>query len=272
MKEEIKNTLEGVKDGTIDAPTQVRVLQRNTILEVVKDVETFRGEYEGEAPDLSFVSGDDNLVTMLFYEERTSGKAEYYTSYGQSSVVIHDTSVGLDLGLEGIEVANASYRGFFCGENVVAENVADYAADEAASYVIDSLPEAISKGAGKALGVVGLGVDIVSDMEEQKAAVAFLNESEKTGKQIEIYKKIECPTNIVEYDTAGGKQIVLYGYEGKHTESIVSQVNKVFEEYGGRTFTVREVVENPLGVCGEFMEHINGNDSAEDKFNEACNW
>lgn len=272
MKEEIKNTLEGVKDGTIDAPTQVRVLQRNTILEVVKDVETFRGEYEGEAPDLSFVSGDDNLVTMLFYEERTSGKAEYYTSYGQSSVVFHDTSVGLDLELEGIEVANASYRGFFCGENVIAESMADYAADEVASYVIDNLPEAISKGAGKALGVVGLGVDIVQGMEEQAETVAFLDEWDKITKKMEIFEQYQCMVNIVEYDIADGKQTVLYGYEGKRTEAVVNQTNVVFEEYGGHTFTVKEIVENPLKVCDEYYESINGDDIAEDRFNEATNW
>ena len=164
---------------------------------------------------------------------------------------------------------NASYRGFFCAGNVGAENIGEYAVDEMANYVTDNLPEMTSKVTSEALGVAGLAFDIVQGIEEQKATDNFLDDWEDTEKQVEIYKSYGCMTNIAEYDTVEGKRTVLYGYEGKYTETIVNQSNAVFEEYGGRTFTVQEIIEKPSRVCSEYAECVNGNNEAEDKFNDA---
>ncbi len=127
----------------------------------------------------------------------------------------------------------------------------------------------MAKGATKLMGLVSLGWEIAEDWEERKETREFLDAQYDAKLQLEILKKYCYYVNIVDYDTSEGKGMTVYGYEGYHTAEVVTQTNGVFTEYGGRCFTVEEVVKNPAEVCAEYMECIDGNDEAEYRFDSA---
>ncbi len=273
LAEEAQRGLEEMRRGEGDASMQNRILQRNTLLGVVLEIGIFRGDYQGEGPRLYTEAGKDGLVTLYFYEEKRAGELGEYTTYGPSHVSIHATEAGLGLGLEQLEAEHASYVGFFCGGSGAGEEIVGYAAGEAVGemleYAAGEAPEFMAKGATKLMGLVSLGWEIAEDWEERKETREFLDAQYDAKLQLEILKKYCYYVNIVDYDTSEGKGMTVYGYEGYHTAEVVTQTNEVFAEYGGRCFTVEEVVKNPAEVCAEYMKCIDGNDEAKHKFNDA---
>lgn len=258
------------------------IIQRMTLLEVVGEIGTFRGEYQAEYPTIRIKKNEDESLTMSFCQFRNIGSevSPTMSNLGTSTVIISKTKNGEVIDREALGNAELSFQGYFGGTSLVNETytfVADEVTGELLSQGAEGLGSYVAEKTGKealknvigyvpiAGDIAGFAMDMAESRVEAEAAANFITGQFDTLECTKIYSEFDCCVNFVEYDIADNNQVTLYVQTGVGTANAVKSVNEAL----GTQITEAEVLNNPNGIYNLTEELFEENPENEDKYNYA---
>ena len=258
------------------------IVQRMTLLEVIGEVRTFRGEYQAEYPTIRIKKNEDESLTMSFCQFRNIGSdvSPTMSNLGESTINISRTKNGENIDRDALKDTELSFAGYFAGGSLV---------DETWSFMIDEISgEMISMGSehlgtylvektGKealenvigyvpiAGDIAGFAIDMAESRAEADAAREFITGQFDTLESAMIYRAFDCSVNFVQYDTVDNEQLTLYTQSGRKTADIVNSVNDAL----GTQITVADVVTKPNEISNLIDQLIAENPENADRYNDA---
>ena len=258
------------------------IIQRMTLLEVVGEVGTFRGEYQAEHPTIRIKKNEDESLTMSFCQFRNIGSevSPTMSNLGTSTVTISKTKNGVVIDREALGNAELSFQGYFGGTSLANETytfVADEITGEMISQGAEGLGNYVAEKTGKealknvigyvpiAGDIAGFAMDMAESRAETEAATNFITGQFDTLESTKIYNDFDCSVSFVEYDIVDNNQVTLYVQTGVDTANAVKRVNEAL----GTQITEAEVLKNPNGVYNLTEELFEENPENEEKYNYA---
>lgn len=256
-------------------------IQRLTLISIVKEIGIFRGEYEAQYSAISITTGEEFELVMTFNEFRNVGSdyAPIISNLADSIVAIGYTSNGDNITKEVPDNVKLAFKAYFCNYSKESEG-AEFLYDEATGYLIGKGSEMASQYVGKTLGkevlgtaikavpfagdVVGFGIDVAIEQQEQEKAIEFIEGEFEKIEKADIYSDFDCSVNFVQYDTVENSEYTLYAYEGEQTSERVKRVSALFQEGLEKGITQKEVFD----LYEEFKRKDIGN---KDRYDEAIN-
>lgn len=264
------------------------IIQRLTLISIVKEIGTFRGEYQDKYPAVSISTGEDFELVMTFNEFRNVGNdyVQIISNLSESTVTIGYTTNGSNIAIEVPDGVELAFKAYFCNYSKESEG-AEFLYDEATGYLIGKGSEMASQYVGKTLGkevlgtaikavpfagdVVGFGIDVALEQQEQEKAIEFIEGEIGEADKAIVYSHYDCSVNYVHYDIAEKSEHTLYAYDGEETGERVRRVDALFHEKLGKGISQGDVFENPKGVYHLYQELIEKDIDNKDRYDEAIN-
>lgn len=249
-----------------------QIIQRQTLLLTVEGIGEFHGQYKNNQPNISIEQTENQLIVLNFKEYRNIGSdlSPVFSNLGDSSISISDTYNGVNNMSIQIENSELQFYGYFGDVNEVAETssfvydeingeIISKGSEDLAKYVVDKTS---SNVLGKAVGfipyagdIIGFGIDLAEDEVDVKENNDFITKQFDSLKAANIYSDFGCSTSYVQYNISENKDIVVYSYEGEHTQDIITAFNNEFNT----NYSVKDVVSNPDSIWqkkSEFDLHM----------------
>lgn len=264
------------------------VIQRLTLISVVAELGTFRGEYQGAQPVISVGEGEERELIITFSEFRNVGSeyAPTMSNLAESTVTIDFTTNGDSITFDEIDDLEVAFKAYFCDYSV-ENDVAEFAYDKAKGEVISQGSEKLGEYVGETLGkeslgkvvgavplvgdIAGLGLDVAMEQVKQERALEFVGGQFDTIESVNIYEHFDCSVNDVHFDTAENVQDILYAYEGQKTEERVERVNELLQTELEKGILKEDVITNPNSIYELYLELLEKNPDNKDRYDEAVN-
>lgn len=261
-----------------------QTVQRQTLLDVVKNIETFNGEYEASKPNISIELNQENSLVLKFNEFRNIGSeaSPTFSYFGESTVTVQNTKNGINNKYNVVDESEKNFYARFGDVNElrdtlnftsreVQNQMIGKGSEKLSSYIVEKTSkEALGKAAGY-IPVVGdiviFGYDMVLNEEEAKQNNDFIEGQFDSIEAAMLYSDFGCSTSIVEYDIANKKDTIVYAYIGEDTQEIVDRVNNKMNT----DFNVQDVICNPNKILSEKNQLFNADPENEDLYEEAIN-
>lgn len=258
------------------------IIQRMTLLEVVGEVGTFRGEYQAEYPTIRIKKNEDESLTMSFCQFRNIGSevSPTMSNLGESTINISRTTNGDNIMWDSLDISELSFESYFGGVSWTNETwnfMVDETSGEMISIGSEQLGAYLAEKTGKealenvigyvpiAGDIAGFAIDMAESRAEADAAREFITGQFDSLESAMIYSTYDCSISFVQYDTADNKQLTLYTQSGRKTADIVERVNAAL----GTEITETDVVMNPNEICNLIEELRAENPENGDKYNDA---
>ena len=255
------------------------ILQRITLLDVISVTGVFGGEYEAEKPKITITQGENGELVLEFCEGKiTNGSKPEGSTLRDSSIVISDTVIGVNIGLIQSNYTEYVLVSHF-GSYSLGEDMGKFVVNKAKGKVkinpqfVRNLSNRIGQIPGKErlgevigyIPVVGdavkFGMDTVKKKEEAEQNVKFIEGEMENINVAMLYSGFDCCVNFVDYNTAENNSHEFCPYKGEQTDSKIAQFNNREElvEAFSRELTEEIMLGNPEEVV-EFWQKIQSNE------------
>lgn len=286
-----KYRTEGDDDGVVACTLQRNsMLQRMTLLNVIKQIGGFRGAYQAEYPTFTIKEGKNKELVIQFLEEREAeqdmgilpGTYKYYIPFGKSKVTISRTINGEFIDDEEIDYSEYVFTNHFVNYSFGNE-MADFAADEVKGEIMGSVCEGLSEKVvektgnsvlGKFIERIPIAGDIAefmidTNLEKEKAEqdVKFIKRQYESSHAADIYDEFDCCVNFVDFDLQENKSHVFYPCVGETTDYKIGKINECFGEDLSTELTREILLMNPLSVW-EFKSDIPADSELEQVYRD----
>ena len=261
-----KHRTEGDDTGVLACGLQRNnILQRMTLLNVVKQIGAFRGEYESDYPTITVQKSENGELILGILENRNIGSvmSPSYTTLGKSIIKISRTINGSSVDDEEINYSEYMLTNYF-GNYLFASEAGSFAIDEGRGQLIGSAFERLSQKVaektgkevlGKVVGYVPVAGDIVGFLIDTKATkqqvkedIKFIKQQYKSSHAAEVYSEFDCCVNFVDFDLQENNSHVFYPYVGNTTEQKIVLINKYLGAVESTYLTQEIILKNPQSV------------------------
>ncbi|MBC2283047.1 hypothetical protein [Listeria booriae] len=242
------------------------IMQRMTLLSVVRDTESFHGAYKGTEPDIEVMNQKDGSIVLGFKGYRNIGSpvSATFTNFADSSITISGTQNGNMIDISVLQESRVAFANHFGAPSLVGATT-DFTVDQASGLAIDGLStvagDALERsgkiGLSKAIGcvpfigdVISAGFDYYNDTQEHQANTTFIEGQLLGIENAQIYSNFDCVASLVTLDTADTEGSTIYIEVGQETHERVRKVN----EACGTNFTVADIVQDPQKVINKVIE------------------
>lgn len=247
-------------------------LQRMTLLDVIKQIGAFGGEYEETYPTISIRKKERGELMLEFYEGLVdNGSKSMGSTLRNSEVTISRTVIGEYIKYEQSQYARYILTNYFGGYSL-GDDVGKFAVDKAESMVgidekkfknwsnrVKQIPG--KETLGKAIGyipfigeVVEFGIDTWLNSKEAERKVEFVTEEVEDIDVANLYSDFDCCVNFVDFDLVDKNSHEFYPYAGYETDSKIAEFNKndALREAFSTEMTTNMLLKNPESVL-EFL-------------------
>lgn len=236
-------SVEGANDEVVACGLQRNnILQRMTLLNVVKQIGAFRGEYESDYPTITVQKSENGELILGILENRNIGSvmSPSYTTLGKSTIIISRTINGASVDNKERDYSKYMFTNYF-GNYSFASEAGSFAIDEGRGQLIGSAFERLSQKVAEKTGKEALGkivgyvpvvgdvmeffVDATISQEQARENVRFIERQYESCCIADIYSEFDCCVNFVDFDLQENNSHVFYPYVGEKTDSRIFRVN-----------------------------------------------
>ena len=248
------------------------ILQRMTLLNVVKQIGAFRGEYESDYPTITVQKSENGELILGILENRNIGSvmSPSYTTLGKSIIKISRTINGSSVDDEEINYSEYMLTNYF-GNYSFASEAGSFVVDEGRGQLIGSAFERLSQKVAEKTGKEALGkvvgyvpvvgdvmeffVDTTTSREQAEENVEFIKRQYESCRAADIYSEFDCCLNFVDFDLQENNSHMFYPYAGETTDHKIALINQYFGGITSTEITREMVLVDPQSVW-EFKSEI----------------
>lgn len=244
------------------------IIQRLSLLETMKEIYEYRGEYQAEYPRIMIESNNAEDLILKFCQSRSMNEfCTAMSNLGESTITFSRTKNGAIISWEDIENKELSFEGHI-------GNFSDYNVIDASEYIVEQIPSAMMGNVIGYVPVIGnvlsfIGDSTVGYVEEVNNAL-FIRGQVEVLEKINIYRDFDCSANFVYYNTDSSQETVIYVQSGENTAEILKRVNEKMNLTGTENaITMEQVITEPNEVRKIINEVMKKDPDYEDRYDEA---
>ena len=241
------------------------IMQRATLLESVRAIRDYRGEYDDEYPPLDIETkyneyGKIEYINVSFLQ---TIYVQGFNHQRDSSIKIEYTDMSEDI--VGKRAKKEIYSlGNYIGVYQLDDEVAKFGLGQVDDKLVDKIGEIAAEKVGKkfmaeAIPIIGDLIEFGIDMYSEKAADEYeekmIEDSISRIDASQTYGYFDCDVNFVTYDTNEIAETVIYPYAGENTDSVIKAFNselgmeverqKIFSEANAVYEEIAELKKDP---------------------------
>ena len=278
-------SVEGANDEVVACGLQRNnILQRMTLLNVVKQIGAFRGEYESDYPTITVQKSENGELILGILENRNIGSvmSPSYTTLGKSTIIISRTINGASVDNKERDYSKYMFTNYF-GNYSFASEAGSFAIDEGRGQLIGSAFERLSQKVAEKTGKEALGkivgyvpvvgdvmeffVDATISQEQARENVRFIERQYESCCIADIYSEFDCCVNFVDFDLQENNSHVFYPYVGNTTDDKISLINRCFGTVLSTDLTREMLLMHPQDVL-EFRENVGQDENLDQMYND----
>ncbi len=260
------------------------ILQRMTLLNVVKQIGAFRGEYESDYPTITVQKNENGELILGILENKNIGSAmsPSYTTLGKSTVVIGRTINGASVDNKERDYSQYMLTNYF-GNYSFANEAGSFVIDEGKGQLIGNAFERLSQKVAEKTGEEVLGkvvgyvpivgdvmefyVDTTTSREQAEENVRFIERQYESCCVADIYSEFDCCVNFVDFDLQENNSHVFYPYVGNTTDDKISLINRYFGTVLSKHLTREMLLIHPQDVL-EFRGKVVRDEKLDQMYND----
>ncbi|MEE0862546.1 MAG: hypothetical protein U0L79_06140 [Lachnospiraceae bacterium] len=245
------------------------IMQRATLLESVRAIRDYRGEYDDEYPPLDIETkyneyGKIEYINVSFLQ---TIYVQGFNHQRDSSIKIEYTDMSEDI--VGKRAKKEIYSlGNYIGVYQPSDETGNFVLGEVNDKILDKIGETVAEKASTKIGkkllsesipIIGDLIEFHVDMKSEKAADKYeekmIEDSISRIDASQMYSYFDCDANFVTYDTVEIAETVIYPYAGERTDGYIKAFNselrmeldreKIFSEPNAVYEEIAELKKDP---------------------------
>ena len=211
------------------------IMQRATLLESVRAIGNYRGEYDGEYPPLDIETkyndyGKIEYINVSFLQTIYD---KGFNSQRDSSIKIEATVMSEDI-VGKMGKSEIYSLGEYLGVYQLPAECANFGLGQVDDKISEKIGETVGEKVGKkfiaeAIPIIGdliqFGIDTYSEKAADKYEEKMIEDSIIKIDASQTYSYFDCDANFVTYDTVEIAETVIYPYAGEGTDNLIEAFN-----------------------------------------------